>query len=177
MFPALLVNASEALGLQVPTNLLFFIASLVLLILTLQHSYELGRLEEQTRTLAEEVALLRLALEEQDQRAAGSRRRRRRRRRRRTAERRDAVTDDAPLDVFIPYWGDPGLLYATVESVRAQTDPRWRATVVDDCYPDPSVAEHFAAEDDPRIRYLRNEQNLGITANYDRCRELAERRT
>ena len=29
--------------------------------LTLQHSYELGRLEEQTRTLAEEVALLRLA--------------------------------------------------------------------------------------------------------------------
>ena len=67
VFPALLVNASAALGLQVPTNLLFFIASLVLLILTLQHSYELGRLEEQTRTLAEEVALLRLALEEQDQ--------------------------------------------------------------------------------------------------------------
>ncbi len=82
------------------------------------------------------------------------------------------MTDDA-LDVFIPFWGDPGLLYATVESVRAQTDPRWRATVVDDCYPDPSVAEHFAAEDDPRIRYVRNEQNLGITANYDRCRELA----
>ena len=68
VFPALLVNASAALGLQVPTNLLFFIASLVLLILTLQHSYELGRLEEQTRTLAEEVALLRLALEEQERR-------------------------------------------------------------------------------------------------------------
>ncbi len=65
VLPSLLVNASEALGLQVPTNLLFFIASLVLLILTLQHSYELGRLEEQTRTLAEEVALLRVALEEQ----------------------------------------------------------------------------------------------------------------
>jgi hypothetical protein len=66
VFPALLVNASDALGLQVPTNLLFFVASLVLLILTLQHSYELGRLEEQTRTLAEEVALLRLALEERE---------------------------------------------------------------------------------------------------------------
>ena len=60
VFPAILVNASQALGLQVPANLLFFIASLVLLILTLQHSSELGRLEEQTRTLAEEVALLRL---------------------------------------------------------------------------------------------------------------------
>ena len=66
IFPSLLVGASSALGLQVPANLLFFIASLVLLILTLQHSYELGRLEEQTRTLAEEVALLRLALEEKD---------------------------------------------------------------------------------------------------------------
>ncbi|GAA2115238.1 DUF2304 domain-containing protein [Nocardioides bigeumensis] len=63
MFPALLIGASDALGLVVPTNLLFFVASLVLLILTLQHSYELGRLEEQSRTLAEEVALLRLTLE------------------------------------------------------------------------------------------------------------------
>lgn len=63
-FPVLLVNASATLGLQVPTNLLFFVASLVLLILTLQHSYELGRLEEQSRILAEEVALLRLALEQ-----------------------------------------------------------------------------------------------------------------
>ena len=56
-------RATAALGLQVPANLLFFVASLVLLILTLQHSYELGRLEERTRTLAEEVALLRLEVE------------------------------------------------------------------------------------------------------------------
>ena len=31
--------------------------------LTLQHSYELGRLEEKTRVLAEEVGLLRLELD------------------------------------------------------------------------------------------------------------------
>ena len=31
--------------------------------LTLQHSYELGRLEERTRTLAEEVGLLRLEID------------------------------------------------------------------------------------------------------------------
>jgi glycosyltransferase involved in cell wall biosynthesis len=79
----------------------------------------------------------------------------------------------SPLEVFIPFWGDPALLYATVESVKAQTDPHWTITVVDDCYPDPAVAEHFAAEDDPRIRYVRNETNLGITDNYQRCRELA----
>ena len=34
-------------------------------------------------------------------------------------------------------------------------------------------AERFAGETDPRIRYLRNETNLGITENYARCRELA----
>ncbi len=63
-FPSLLVNASEALGLEVPTNLLFFVASMVIMILTLQHSSELGRLEERTRTLAEEIALLRLEIDQ-----------------------------------------------------------------------------------------------------------------
>ena len=36
--------------------------------MSLQHSFELGRLEERTRTLAEEVALLRLALDERPRR-------------------------------------------------------------------------------------------------------------
>ncbi|WP_416953599.1 glycosyltransferase family 2 protein [Nocardioides sp. T5] len=79
----------------------------------------------------------------------------------------------SPLEVWIPYWGDPALLYATVESVKAQTDPDWLVTVVDDCYPDASVAEHFAREADPRIRYQRNETNLGIEANFQRCLDLA----
>ncbi len=60
IFPGLLTGTAALLGVQVPVNLLFFAGSLVLLVLTLQHSYELGRLEEKTRTLAEELALLRL---------------------------------------------------------------------------------------------------------------------
>jgi hypothetical protein len=63
LVPSLLTWATELLGLSLPSNLLFFVASVVLLLLTLQHSYELGRLEERTRTLAEEVGLLRLELE------------------------------------------------------------------------------------------------------------------
>jgi hypothetical protein len=63
VFPGLLTGIAELVGVQVPVNLLFFLASLVLLVLTLQHSYELGRLEEKTRTLAEEVGLLRLEQE------------------------------------------------------------------------------------------------------------------
>ncbi|MFC7361387.1 DUF2304 domain-containing protein [Nocardioides astragali] len=61
--PVLLVKTSDALGLEVPANLLFFGAAIVILVLTLQHSSELSRLEERTRTLAEEVALLRLEIE------------------------------------------------------------------------------------------------------------------
>lgn len=77
------------------------------------------------------------------------------------------------IEIFLPYWGDPGYLYDAVASVRAQTDPEWRLVVVDDHYPDPGVAEFFAALDDTRVRYVRNETNLGITDNYRRCLELA----
>ena len=63
VFPGLLVWAADLVGVAVPANLLFFVASMVLLLVSIQHSYELGRLEERTRTLAEEVALLRMELE------------------------------------------------------------------------------------------------------------------
>lgn len=68
VFPSLLSRASEAIGLEVPANLLFFGASMVIMVLTLHHSSELGRLEERTRTLAEEIALLRLELRQHHQR-------------------------------------------------------------------------------------------------------------
>lgn len=63
VFPLLLTWATEALGLAVPVNLLFFGAAIVILLLTLQHSSELSRLEEKTRTLAEELALLHVELD------------------------------------------------------------------------------------------------------------------
>jgi glycosyltransferase involved in cell wall biosynthesis len=74
-----------------------------------------------------------------------------------------------PLDIFVPYWGDPALLKETVESVFAQTNGDWKLTVIDDCYPDPSVREYFAAIDDERVSYQRNESNKGITENYRTC--------
>ncbi len=64
IFPVTLIAAAELMHVQVPANLLFFLGSLLLLAMSLQHSFELGRLEERTRTLAEEVSLLRLGLEE-----------------------------------------------------------------------------------------------------------------
>lgn len=71
-FPALLIEASAAIGLEVPVNLLFFVAFMVVMFITLQHSSELGRLEERTRTLAEEIALLRLELDTHEETEGGA---------------------------------------------------------------------------------------------------------
>lgn len=77
------------------------------------------------------------------------------------------------FEFFVPFWGDPTLLYETVRSVRAQRDHDWRLVVIDDCYPDPSVADYFSALGDDRIQYIRNEVNVGITENYRRAIRLA----
>jgi hypothetical protein len=63
LFPYLLARASQLLGVTVPSNLLFFVASMVLFVVSVQHSSELGKLEERNRTLAETVALMQLRLE------------------------------------------------------------------------------------------------------------------
>ncbi|WP_104107144.1 glycosyltransferase family 2 protein [Nocardioides sp. 616] len=76
------------------------------------------------------------------------------------------------LDILLPYWGDPELLRAAVRSVLAQTDPDWRLVVVDDHYPDEAVGPWVEGLGDPRVHYVRNETNLGITDNYRRCLDL-----
>jgi len=79
------------------------------------------------------------------------------------------------LDLMLPYYGPLHLLQATVRSVLAQQDPEWVLTVVDDAYPDPAVAQWFAGLQDERVRYLRNDVNLGANRNFQRCLDLVER--
>src|SRR6267154_336761 len=77
------------------------------------------------------------------------------------------------FDIMLPYYGDVSLMQAAVRSVMAQTDPDWRLTVVDDGR-EPGVPEWFAGLGDERVRYQRNERNLGVTGNYRKCVGLAE---
>jgi glycosyltransferase involved in cell wall biosynthesis len=77
------------------------------------------------------------------------------------------------FDVMLPYYGDVSLMQAAVRSVLAQTHTDWRLTVVDDGQ-EPGVPEWFATLGDERVRYQRNEYNLGVTKNYQKCIELAE---
>jgi hypothetical protein len=64
IFPRVLFWTAEVTGVEVPANLLFFVASLVLLGVNVHLSSEVGQLEDRVRTLAEELALQRLRLEE-----------------------------------------------------------------------------------------------------------------
>ncbi|MGH3879197.1 MAG: DUF2304 domain-containing protein [Actinophytocola sp.] len=63
-FPALLTRISSALGVAVPTNLLFFVAILFLVGVVLHLSWEASRLESETRKLAEDLAIMRMDLNE-----------------------------------------------------------------------------------------------------------------
>jgi glycosyltransferase involved in cell wall biosynthesis len=72
------------------------------------------------------------------------------------------------VDVLLPYYGDVSMMKQAVESILRQTNPDWTLTVIDDGYPDESIPGYFGAlaAQDPRIRYVRNEKNLGANGNY-----------
>jgi hypothetical protein len=62
--PGLFNHAAHAMGVISPPDLLTVLAALFLLVVCVYLSWELGRMEDKTRLLAEEVALLRNGLEE-----------------------------------------------------------------------------------------------------------------
>ncbi len=68
VFPSVLATGARITGVQTPSNLLFFVAALVLLIVCVQLSWEISRLEDETRALAEEVAILRLEAQQEKDR-------------------------------------------------------------------------------------------------------------
>ena len=64
LFPGLLERLSRTFGVLVPSNLLFFGAIVLLLSVSVHQSWELSRLEDETRKLAEDLAILRLESEQ-----------------------------------------------------------------------------------------------------------------
>ncbi|MBD3778467.1 DUF2304 domain-containing protein [Cellulomonas sp. ES6] len=62
-FPGAVAALADWVGVQTPSNLLFALALIVLLLVCIQLSAEITTLEEETRTLAEEIALVRFDVE------------------------------------------------------------------------------------------------------------------
>ncbi len=64
VFPGLLNWVTSTIGVEVPANLLFFVTIVVLVLVSVQLSYELSRHEARIRRLAEEVALAQRQIQE-----------------------------------------------------------------------------------------------------------------
>ncbi|KQR38836.1 DUF2304 domain-containing protein [Microbacterium sp. Leaf159] len=72
VFPSLLVGLSAFLGVAVPSNLIFALSIVLLVGVTLHLSWELSQAEDEIRRVAEEVAILRSAVEDLDRRVNGA---------------------------------------------------------------------------------------------------------
>ena len=78
------------------------------------------------------------------------------------------------ISFILPAWKSR-FLQEAVESIVGQTSPDWELVVVDDCSPEPlrEIVESFA---DPRIRYVRNETNIGgenLVRQWNHCLSFA----
>lgn len=63
-WPPLLNALASATGVKSGPNLLLFVGTLVLIVVCVHLSWEVSRLEDKTRALAEEIGLLRLEVEQ-----------------------------------------------------------------------------------------------------------------
>ncbi|WP_270409589.1 DUF2304 domain-containing protein [Microbacterium maritypicum] len=63
IFPGLLTGLADVLGVEIPANLLFVLALALLIGVTLHQSWELSTAEDETRRVAEEIAILRAEIE------------------------------------------------------------------------------------------------------------------
>lgn len=72
VFPGILEWAAALVGIDAPTNLVFFVSIAILVLVCIQHSAELTALESKTRTLAEEATLHDLRLRSLEARLSGA---------------------------------------------------------------------------------------------------------
>jgi len=79
------------------------------------------------------------------------------------------------ITVIMPAYNSERTIAASIESVFSQTYVGWRLIVVDDCSSDAtaSIAAEFARRD-ARVRVIRNETNLGVSASRNKAIALAE---
>jgi len=71
------------------------------------------------------------------------------------------------ISVIMPVYNGAAFIRQTIDSVLAQTFQDFEFIIIDDCSTD-SSAGIVASHQDPRIRFLKNEHNLGISETTNR---------
>lgn len=79
----------------------------------------------------------------------------------------------APLiSVCVPVFDGERFIRDCIQSALDQTERRFELVVSDNCSTDGTVGI-VASFDDPRIRYISNQANIGSIANFNKCIERA----
>ena len=76
------------------------------------------------------------------------------------------------VSVCIPVFNRRDLVGTALNSALAQNVPDYEVIVVDNCSSD-GTWEYLQTCSDPHLRIYRNEVNIGLYGNFDRCGELA----
>ena len=86
------------------------------------------------------------------------------------------MSDKAPpqLSIGLPVYNGQRFIRATLDSLLVQTFTDFELIICDNCSTDSTeqICREYAARD-ARIRYFKNERNLGPAPNYNRCFEHA----
>ncbi|WP_129360388.1 MULTISPECIES: glycosyltransferase family 2 protein [Micrococcaceae] len=73
--------------------------------------------------------------------------------------------------VILPVYNTASSVIRSIRSVTAQTDPDFELVVINDASPDDAdrvIRQHLASIDDPRVRYVVNDHNLGLAGSRNR---------
>ena len=80
----------------------------------------------------------------------------------------------AQITFAIPFHAGLDYLAKAIESLRGQRDVEWRGFVCDNASTEPGVEDLVRSYGDERLGYVRNDHNLGMAGNFNRCLDLAE---
>jgi len=77
------------------------------------------------------------------------------------------------VSVCMPVYNGSAYIAKSIESVLAQTYKDFCLIILDNCSTDgtPDIIRNFK---DSRIKYIRNEKNLGLVGNHNRCIDVSE---
>ena len=80
------------------------------------------------------------------------------------------------VSVCIPTYNNANFLRQAVESVLGQSYQDFEIVIVDNCSADHTgiLVEELQKDNDGRIRFFKNGQNIGITGNFNKCLKYAE---